>query len=149
MKTRALAAAAALSVLAPLGVLATSTAASADPYANASVRNYIVRTGPNTATVSATYVCPEGFHLWISAKQSSTGRYDARLQGEGSSALSAAWQESHPTNFTCDGVRRTQSFTIHNFEQGFGSLRRGVAWVQFCLIGENTFISESAWVGVL
>ncbi len=149
MKIRALAAAAAVSVLAPLGALATAGVASADTFANASVRNYIVRTGPGTATVTATYVCPEGFHLWVSAKQSSTGRYDPRLEEEGSSQIAAAWFESHPTDFTCDGVRHTQTFTIHNLEQGFGSLKRGVAWVQFCLIGENTFISESSWVAVL
>ena len=149
MKIRVLAAAAVLSVLAPLGALATAGAASADPFANASVRNYIVRTGPGTATVTATYVCPEGFHLWISAKQASGGRYDARLEQEGSSQVSAAWLQSHPTNFMCDGVRHTQTFTIDTQEQGFGSLVRGVAWVQFCLIGEQTFISESSWVGVI
>ena len=149
MKIRALAAAAAVSVLAPLGAMATAGVASADPFANASVRNYIVRTGPGTATVTASYVCPEGFHLWVSAKQSATGQYDRRLEQEGSSAVSAAWLESHPTNFVCDGTRRTQTFTITNQEQGFGTLRRGVAWVQFCLIGENTFISESQWVAVV
>lgn len=148
MKIRALAAAVAVSVLAPLGALATAGMASADPLANASVRNYIVRTGPGTATVTASYVCPEGFHLWVSAKQSSSGRYDGRLEGEGSSGVAGAWLQSHPTDFTCDGSRHTQTFTIDTLEQGFGSLRRGVAWVQFCLIGVNTFISESQWVAV-
>jgi hypothetical protein len=138
-----------LTILAPLGALAASGAATADPFANASVRNYIVRTGPGTAVVTASYVCPEGFHLWVSAKQSSSGRYDARLQAEGSSQVAGAWLQSHPTDFTCDGARHTQSFVIDTEEQGFGSLRRGVAWVQFCLIGENTFISESDWVAVL
>jgi hypothetical protein len=37
-------------------------------------------------------------------------------------------------------------YKIDTAEQGFGELRRGVAWVQFCLIGETTFISESRWV---
>ncbi len=149
MKRRALAFAAALSVLMPLAVLAVAGRASADPFANASVRSYIVRNGDGTATVRATYICPEGFHLWVSAKQSSSGRYDARLEEEGSSQVAGAWFESHPTDFTCDGTRHTQSFTITNDEQGFGTLRRGVAWVQFCLIGEETFISESRWVAVL
>ncbi len=149
MKRRALAFAAAASILMPLAALASAGAASADPFANASVRNYIVRTGPGTATVTASYVCPEGFHLWVSAKQSSTGRYDGRLEEEGSSAVAGAWLQSHPSDFTCDGTRHTQTFTIDTEEQGFGSLRRGLAWVQFCLIGENTFISESSWVAVI
>ncbi len=134
----------------PLAFLATAgTASAADPFANASVRNYITRNGDGTATVRATYICPEGFHLWVSAKQSATGRYDGRLEEEGSSAVAAAWLQSHPDDFTCDGTRHTQSFTIDTEEQGFGALRRGVAWVQFCLIGENTYISESSWVAVI
>ena len=149
MKLRALAAAAAVSVLAPLGALVTAGTASADPSANASLRGYVTVTGTGTASVSATYVCPEGFHLWISAKQSSTARYDGRLALEGSSQYAAAWLQSHPQNFVCDGARHTQTFDIDTLEQGFGSLKRGIAWVQFCLIGENTFISESRWVPVL
>jgi hypothetical protein len=149
MKIRALAAAAAVSVLAPLGTLVTAGTAVADPFANASISNYMWRTGPGTATVTATYVCPEGFHLWISAKQAAGGRLDRRLELEGSSQFANAWLQSHPTDFTCDGTRRTETFTIDTLEQGFGSLTRGVAWVQFCLIGANTFISESEWVAVL
>ena len=67
----------------------------------------------------------------MSAKQSSTGRYDPALEEEGSSQVAGAWLEAHPTDFTCDGTRHTQTFTITNQEQGFGSLGRGVAWIQF------------------
>ena len=56
-----------------------------------------------TASGRARYVCPEGFHLWVSAKQSQDGRRDARLTEEGSSQVAAAWLQSHPEEFTCDG----------------------------------------------
>ncbi|HUR24348.1 MAG TPA: hypothetical protein VMZ73_10795 [Acidimicrobiales bacterium] len=42
--------------------------------------------------------------------------------------------QSHPQNFTCDGSARNQRFRIDTLEQGFGSLVRGVAYVQFCLV---------------
>lgn len=151
MKVRALAVAAALSVVAPVGAMATATPASATTtsLATATMRNYITRNADGSANVTATYVCPEGFHLWISAKQSADGRYDPALMEEGSSQVSAAWLQSHPVNFTCDGRTHTQTFTIDTVEQGFGTLQRGVAWAQFCLIGENIFIFKGQWVAVI
>jgi hypothetical protein len=110
-----------------------------------------VRThGDGTASVKAHYICPEGFHLWVSAKQSADGRPDQRLREEGSSEIAAAWLQSHPSpgQFTCDGEWHTDSFVIDTEEQGFGELQDGQAWVQFCLVGENTFISKSRWVAV-
>jgi hypothetical protein len=150
-KTRALAAAAAFSVLAPLGALATAGAATASPTMSASIGSYITRTGTGSATLSARYACEEGVHLWVSAKQAPGGRYDARLAEEGSSQVSAAWLQSHPGNFTCDGAARTQSFPINTTEQGFGTLQRGVAYVQFCLVSSEgeLLISETRWVAVI
>jgi hypothetical protein len=105
--------------------------------------------GGNAATVKARYVCPEGFHLWVSAKQAADGKQDPLLEGEGSSELSAAWLQNHPTAFTCDGKWHTGTYQVDNFtEYGFGQLQRGVAWVQFCLVGETTFLSRSEWVKV-
>jgi hypothetical protein len=103
-----------------------------------------------TASVTARYICPEGFHLWVSAKQSADGQPDQRLRGEGSSQIAGAWVQSHPSpgSFTCDGTWHVDTFTIDTEEQGFGELQPGQAWVQFCLIGESTFISESRWVAV-
>ncbi len=149
VKRRALAFAAAVSVLLPLAVLtAAGSASAADPFANASVRNYIVRNDDGTASVRATYICPEGFHLWVSAKQSSTGRYDGRLEEEGSSQVAGAWFESHPTDFTCDGTRHTQTFTITNEEQGFGTAAAKPGLGAVLPHREITFISESVWVAV-
>jgi hypothetical protein len=151
MKVRALAAAAALSILAPLGALATSAVASASPTMSATPGNYITRSGFGSANLSASYACEEGVHLWVSAKQAPGGRYDARLTQEGSSRFSAAWLQSHPVNFTCDGLRRSQSFPIDTEEQGFGTLVRGVAYVQFCLVSadDELLISETRWVAVI
>ena len=141
--------------LAALGVastlwVGTTGAAGAAPAdkAKAQVLGTVQIADDGTATVTARYVCPEGFHLWISAKQVEDRRPDARLQEEGSSAISEAWLQSHPTSFACDGTFRTETFQIDTEEQGFGELAPGQAWVQFCLIGENTFISEARWVRV-
>jgi hypothetical protein len=151
IKRRVLAAAAAFSILAPLGALTTAGAVSASPTMNASIGSYITRTGTGTANLSARYACEDGIHLWVSAKQAAGGRYDARLAQPGSSQYSTAWLQSHPTNFTCDGSARTQSFQIDTLEQGFGSLVRGVAYVQFCLVSPEgeLLISETRWVGVI
>ena len=140
---------AALGVASTLSV-GTASAAGAAPAdkAKAQVLGTVKIADDGTATVTARYVCPEGFHLWISAKQVEDRRPDPRLREEGSSAISAAWLQSHPTNFTCDGTFRTQTFQIDTAEQGFGELEPGQAWVQFCLIGENTFISEARWARV-
>ena len=104
--------------------------------------------GTSSALVTARYTCPEGVHLWVSAKQSADGSRDPRLTREGSSAFSAAWLQNHPTSFTCDGRWKTGTFQVDLSEYGFGSLQKGQAWVQFCLIGESTFLSESRWVAV-
>lgn len=114
----------------------------------ANVLGNVVTQADGTALVRARYVCAEGQHLWVSAKQVASRRRDPILEQEGSSAASAAWLESHPMQFTCDGTKRTETFVIHANEQGFGKLEKGMAWVQFCLIGQNTFLSENRWTHV-
>lgn len=138
-------AAAAVAVLAAVPVTASAAPAAK---AQAQVLGTVVTHDDGTASVTARYVCPEGFHLWVSAKQVESARPDSRLQEEGSSQHSAAWLQSHPTGFTCDGEWHTGTFEIDTAEQGWGELQAGQAWVQFCLIGESTFISESRWVAV-
>lgn len=139
--------AAAVVLAGPLAMVAPAGAAPADK-AQAQVVGTVVTHDDGTASVTAQYVCPEGFHLWVSAKQSEDGEPDQRLRGEGSSQIAGAWLQSHPTDFTCDGTWQVDTFQIDTEEQGFGELVPGQAWVQFCLIGENTFISESRWVAV-
>ena len=141
----AMAAAAAVS----LGGIAPAGAAPAGK-AQAQILGPVRAHDDGTASVKARYICPSGFHLWVSAKQSEDGQPDQRLRGEGSSEIAAAWVQSHPApdQFTCDGEWHTDTFVIDTEEQGFGELRDGQAWVQFCLIGENVFISEKRWVAV-
>src|SRR4051812_13882257 len=60
-----------------------------------------------TATVKARYICPPSpdWHLWVSAKQAADGSRDPGLTDEGSGFghKAAAWLQSHPTTFKCDG----------------------------------------------
>ena len=143
MATMAIAAILSFAVIAPAGAAPAAKQ-------QAQVLGPVVTNDDGTATVRARYICPEGSWLWVSAKQSEDGTPDQRLRLEGSSQVAAAWLESHPTpdTFTCDGKWHTDTFEIHAEEQGFGELQNGQAWVQFCLIGESTFISESRWVAV-
>jgi hypothetical protein len=143
MATMAIAALLSFALIAPAGAKPAGKQ-------QAQVLGTVVTHDDGTATVRARYICPEGFHLWVSAKQSADGTPDQRLRLEGSSQIAAAWLQSHPTpdTFTCDGKWHTDTFQIDTAEQGFGELQRGQAWVQFCLIGENTFISEARWVAV-
>jgi hypothetical protein len=132
-----------LAVVAPAGAVPASKQ-------QAEILGPVVSNDDGTATVRARYICPEGFHLWVSAKQSENGTPDQALRLEGSSQIAAAWLQSHraPGTFTCDGNWHTDTFQIDTAEQGFGEFQQGQAWVQFCLIGENTFISKSRWVSV-
>ena len=139
-------------LLAAVGVLAAAalpaTAGATPKRAQAQILGTVVRTADGGADVTARYTCPEGFHLWVSAKQSADGSRDPRLTEEGSSQYSAAWLQNHPTQFTCDGDWHTGTYRVDLSEYGFGALQKGQAWVQFCLIGETTFLSESRWVAV-
>ena len=139
----------AAAVVASLGAVVSADAAP-EGKSQAQILGTVVTHDDGTASVTARYICPEGFHLWVSAKQSEDGRPDQRLREEGSSQVAAAWLQSHPapSEFTCDGRWHRGTFDIDTAEQGFGELQKGQAWVQFCLIGENTFISESRWVAV-
>lgn len=130
-----------------------SAAATPKVKSQAQVLGPVVLNQDGTASVTARYICSEGFHLWVSAKQSADGRPDSRLQEEGSSQHAAGWMQRHPepSEFSCDGKWHTGTFTIVEDYWGTGqwdALKPGQAWVQFCLIGENEFISESRWAQV-
>lgn len=145
MKRIAILAATAAAIAMAIGPSPASAAAVKDK-TGAQILGTVSITGPGTATVRVRYSCAEGQHLWVSAKQAASRRRDPRLEAEGSSAVSAAWLQSHPTTFTCDGRKRTETFTIDTLEQGFGSFAKGAVYVQFCLIGQNTFLSETKWL---
>ena len=137
---------------AAIAVLASVATAGAAPKARptAKVIGNVKINKDGTGTVKARYLCPpsQDWHLWVSAKQVAGGVRDPALEQEDSSAIADTWLQSHVGKFTCDGKWHTDKFTIDTLEQGFGELEKGQAWVQFCLIGETTFLSESRWVAV-
>ena len=91
-----------VALAAPFVSVASAGASTADK-AQAEVLGTVKIAGDGSATVIARYTCPNGFHLWVSAKQVESGLPDPALREEGSSSISAAWLQSHPTDFTCDG----------------------------------------------
>ena len=117
-----------------------------DPTAKASFVGKIVSQGA-TAKLKVRSTCSHGSALWISAKQSRSGRRDARLTQEGSSQIAASWLHSHRNANTCDGTQRTTSFTIDKVEPGSkGRMRRRTAYVLFCVTaGETLTYSKNAW----
>ena len=121
----------------------------AEPFAKAIGK--VKRHRDGTASVKAVYRCPEGpnWHLWVSAKQAEDGSKDETItqEGGGFGGIPAAWLQSHPTTFKCDGRKHVQKFRIDTEEQGYGKLNKGYAWVQFCLIDEpaGLFLIDEHW----
>ena len=92
--------------------------------------------GGHQAVLTVRYSCASGDHLWVSLKQSRSGRRDRAIKKEGSGAghVSATWLDSHRELAVCDGRKRTAQFYVDQLEPGkYGHLRRGVAWLQFCV----------------
>jgi len=92
------------------------------------------------ARVTVRYSCAAGNHLWVSLKQSGSGRRDKAISGEGSGEKKVAvtWLDSHRETATCDGRNRTAQFYVDKVEPGkYGHLRRGVAWLQFCVTNQT------------
>jgi hypothetical protein len=116
------------------GLAAAAPAGKLDSQVIGNVR--IDSSDPTVAYVTARYVCEggEGAHVWVSVKQAGSGRPEQWLTEEGSGASSAAWSHSHRNAVTCDGTWHVGTFTVDQEEWGWGSLAKGQAWVQFCVI---------------
>lgn len=99
----------------------------------------------DTATVLAKYRCwggnNEATHLWVSLKQG--GGIDdftaAELaEMEGTSGIAEAWYDTNVTGDTalnCNGKWHVQRYTV---AREFGTLKRGSAWLQFCLFDSTS-----------
>jgi len=149
MKNHRLIGAVAVALAAAISPMAAQ-AQNADPNAKAEYLGTIKSSG-KTASLRVRYNCASGEALWVSAKQSKSGRRAKRLTREGGSRYSAAWLQSHRNKFVCDGTPHTARFSIDTVEPGSkGRLKKGSAWVQFCVTqGEETLIlSEADWVKV-
>ncbi len=138
------------------GVAPAAASPRAEPVAQVIGKVKINKDG--TGTVKARYICSgDGWHLWVSAKQSEDGSLDPNISREGSGfgRVASTWLQSHPIDFTCDGKWHTQKFEINKDEFvpefggtiGYGELVPGVAWVQFCLINEaqGLFLVDQEW----
>jgi len=133
----------AATVLALAGATGLATPALAAAHTTQDQLVGVVRqTGPTTAVVMARYTCtassPEQVHLWISVKQVADRSADPILTTEGSSSKAVAWSQTHAGVPICDGQNHVTKFTVDQTEQGFGTLAKGEAWVQFCLFDATT-----------
>ena len=128
------------------GMASATTAGKTDAQVLGNVQ--IDPSNPTVGYVTARYVCNGGLtantHLWVSVKQTADRSPDNALKGEGSSASSAAWSQSHPTaQVNCDGEWHVQTFTISQADYGFGTLQQGQGYVQFCLFGGDGVYTAS------
>jgi hypothetical protein len=100
------------------------------------IGNVHIQQGGKKATLTVRYSCTRGDHLWVSLKQSRSGRRNVRIQREGSGGKKVAktWLDSHRNPVVCDGKRHQAKFSVDKLEPGkYGKLRKGVAWLQFCV----------------
>jgi hypothetical protein len=110
-------------------------------------------TSPTTALVQAQYRCtgdPSQLHLWVSVKQSADRTADQWLSAPGTGGgvdeqgnplpgpKAAAWSQSHSSvsKLVCNGHTHVAKFKVDQSEQGYGVLKKGEAWVQFCLFDQ-------------
>lgn len=108
------------------------------------------------AAIYVRYNCAEGTHVWVSAKQTANGKRDSALKKEGSSAVAATWYQSHREYYRCDGKTHGNWFYIDKLEPGSkGKLRKGQAWIQFCVTSGETeadtklIVVHVGWVKVI
>lgn len=134
-----------VAALAGFAVLGTAGPALATPGhatdSSAQLVGVVHQTSPTTAEVMARYTCTgtaDQVHLWVSVKQTEDRTADPALAMDGSSSIAAAWSQSHAGVLSCDGKNHVATFTVDQTEQGFGTLAKGDAWVQFCLFDATT-----------
>jgi hypothetical protein len=135
--------------VAPVAALGAEQAAT-PPAKTAKPLGKVKRTSKKAATLKVRYSCKSGTTLWISLKQSKSGKKDPALKKEGSSKAAATWLESHRNPIKCDGKSHTKTFTVDKVEKGSkGKLVKGQAWLQFCVTkGESLTVSVARWVPV-
>jgi hypothetical protein len=136
MKAKILGAAALIGALAAFGAGSAAAAPTAklDSQVTGNVR--IDPNDPTVGYVTARYICQggDGAHVWVSVKQAESRRPESWLTKEGSGAARATWSHSHANTVTCDGHWNVQTFRIDQSEWGWGQMKPGQAWVQFCVI---------------
>lgn len=132
----------------------TASGLGSDPTAKAFFHGKIEPLGKGatrgaSARLTVHYRCTKGDHLWVSVKQAASRKKDPALTQEGSSAYAETWLQSHRNRFTCNGKPRTERFYVDKLEPGAGkgALKRGWAWVQFCVTtGEELTLYSVGWM---
>jgi hypothetical protein len=134
--------------LGTVGALATRASASPQRSTSAKVVGTVKidPSDPSVAYVLAQYSCTavnESAELWVSVKQSATGAFDPAVAGESSGfgGIAARWEDSHRNAINCDGKNHVERFTVDQVEGKagqWGTLTKGVGWVQFCLFDDTT-----------
>src|SRR5215210_5018664 len=135
MRSKHIAVTAATAVAVAVTPLAAGAADAPAPTPGAKVLSKVNRNKKGTkGTLKVRYNCSQSTHLWVSLKQTKNGKKDDALKAEGSSQAAASWLDSHRNPFTCDGKAHTQRFVVDKKEPGKkGKLRKGYAYLQFCL----------------
>ena len=114
---------------------------------------------PSVGYVRVRYSCNADIdHLWVSVKQNATATDDKRLATEGSGFghVATTWVQSHPTaDLQCDGTSHVQTFSVNTKEKvppefgggtvGYGELKPGMGYVQFCLTGPSAFAADMSF----
>ena len=141
-----------MSLLMPRSHTNSSAPSSPNGTASSTAIGKVHRTSETTAELKVRYSCKSGSTLWISLKQSKSGKKDKRLKKEGSSKVAHTWLQSHRNTVTCDGKKHTKKFTVDKVEPGSkGRLKAGRAWWQFCITDATTqklTVSKAGWVKV-
>src|SRR4051794_35534928 len=86
--------------LTPVAAVAAEQAAT-PPAKTAKPLGKVKRHGKKTATLKVRYSCKTGTTLWVSLKQSKSGKKDPALKKESSSKVAAAWLQSHRNPVKC------------------------------------------------
>ncbi|BDZ45859.1 hypothetical protein [Naasia aerilata] len=142
-------AAAVLAAGALTSAVATSALAAPQKETGVQLVGVVQQTGPSTATVQARYTCSwpvtaeTPVHLWASVKQSADRTADPALAEpeSGFGHVAATWSQTHVGDIVCDGRTHVVKVTVDQTEQGYGTLGKGDAWVQFCLtFGEENIV---------
>ncbi len=141
--------AAVIGIAAALGTAAPALASPAPATSKAEVIDVATRTGSTTATILVRYTCTgsaDQVHTWVSVKQAASLTSDKRLmeEGTGHGGVAAAWSQSHSGAAVCDGKQHYTLFKVDQKEAGYGTLKRGMAYIQFCLFdAHNTEVPVS------
>jgi hypothetical protein len=96
----------------------------------------VYRTGTSTATIIAAYRCTgssDAAVMWASVAQGANADADETLMHGKPSKSAVAWSQSSANEPDCDGRTHIDNLKVDQVERGFGTLSKGLGWVQVWL----------------